>query len=177
MAKRKAKRSQVVRTYSLDELETLEGPTDQRRQRGAWTRHKSKDRTEIHERDMRSNPIDALEHDGVITPEQAQAGRDYEALMARTRLVGEGRSCLNFEPVGYGDSDHDDADAWRSIRDLERKLGLFKASLLRRIIKRWDYRASNPHAGAAERWLLGIERAHIGAALDICETHFSGGRR
>lgn len=164
MAKAKRKqRSRQVKSYSLDDLEQLEKPTDERRRRGVWSEYKSKDRTERHERDVTAHPIDALEWDGVITSEQAQAGRDYEALMARTRLVSQGRSCLDMTPVGYGDGDHDDPQSWRSLKELEGRLGLFRSSLLRRVITGWR--------------LLRMEPPYLREALDIAQEHFSGGRR
>lgn len=164
MAKRKRKpvKPLKVQTYTVEELDQLDGPTDERRARGAWVQHKSQDRTERYERDMASTPIDQLEWMGAITTEQAQAGRDYERLVARCRLVSAGRSCLDMSPIGYGDGDQDDARAWQSLTELDAKLGPYRSGLLRRVICAPELPPMRHKQ----------DRDKLPEALDVCIAHF-----
>lgn len=83
--------------------------------------------------DRTAHPIDKMEHAGVITKDQAQAGRDYEAL-ARScvEVPGIRDSCTIWEPKGH-DSDDGPVHLKPRLRELERRLSAAQLSELWRV--------------------------------------------
>lgn len=83
--------------------------------------------------DRSAHPIDDLERRGVLSNEQASAGRSFEELSrAATEVPGVRDSCTLWEPKGF-ESDDGNIDAVRAHRDLTRRLGMIRDQLLRRV--------------------------------------------
>ena len=85
-------------------------------------------------RDATAHPIDRLEQAGVISKDQAQAGRDFEALVRACTEVGGIRDSITlFEgPKGH-ESDDGPVDVKPALRQLERRLSREQLSELRRV--------------------------------------------
>lgn len=108
-------------------------PTPERATRGIWGLFETEDAGIRHARDVASHPIDALEWRGVLSSDQASAGRDYEALYrAANEAPGIRDSCTLWEPKGY-ESDDGPIHAVRDRRELYLFLGVVRDRQLRRV--------------------------------------------
>lgn len=108
-------------------------PTPERRKHGVWGLLDTEDAGVRFARDFASHPIDRLEHSGVLSSDQASAGRDFEALVrAATETPATRDSCLTWQPKGY-ESDDGNVDAVRDRRELYLFLGVVRDRILRRV--------------------------------------------
>lgn len=98
-------------------------PTPERKTKGAFRLVDGEDAGVTVAVDMESTLLDRLASRRIITPEQAQGGHDFASLMERTRLVSQGRSCLNFEPVGHDESEPTHAE----LRDQQERREIYLA--------------------------------------------------
>ena len=96
-------------------------PTPERKAKGQFRLIDGEDAGVTIAVDEESTILDKLRRADLITHDQCEAGHDFAALMMRTRLVSQGRSCLDFSPVGY-DGDFEDE---QSIRDNETRTRIF----------------------------------------------------
>lgn len=84
-------------------------------------------------KDYTAHPIDKMQAAGVITPEQGQAGRDFEQLVrACIEIPGIRDSCTLCEPKGH-DSDDGPVHIKPRLRELERRLAVDQLRELRRV--------------------------------------------
>lgn len=123
---RRAAKQELSAAVSADNWEDRPDkarPTKQRRDKGAFVLRDGDDAGVTVAVDEAVTVLDRLCSSGQITTDQRQGGLDFAALMERTRLVGAGRSCLNFEPVGH-EGDHDD---WQTRRDEQERQELYLA--------------------------------------------------
>jgi len=86
-------------------------PTPERIAHGAFALHDTDDAGARVAVDRATTMLDRLALAGQITREQCDGGHDFAALMERTRMVGAGRSCLDFSPVGHDGDTEDPQDA------------------------------------------------------------------
>ena len=108
-------------------------PTPERRKKGEWVLLETEDAGIRHAKDVAAHPIDDLERRGVISGDQASAGRDFEALVrAATETDGVRDSCLTWQPKGYA-SDDGNVEAVRDRRELYLFLGVVRDRMLRRV--------------------------------------------
>lgn len=107
-------------------------PTPERRKRGAWQEIGGKAAVERYLRDVEAHLIDALEWRGIITQEQADAGRDFERLVRAATETPQARdSTTIWEPKGF-ENDDGNVKAVRDRRELYLFLGVYRDRLLRR---------------------------------------------
>lgn len=99
-------------------------PTPERRAKGAFVLRETEDAGVTFAVDTAATMLDRLTVRGLLSADQCQAGHDYAALMERTRLVSQGRSCLNFEPVGH---DSDAEPTHGELRDIQERRELYLA--------------------------------------------------
>ena len=76
-------------------------PTPQRMAKGVFVLRDGEDAGVTVAVDENATMLDRLCADGVIEPAQRDGGLSLAALLHRTRLTKEGRSCLDFSPVGH----------------------------------------------------------------------------
>lgn len=94
-------------------------PTPERAARGEWVAVGGKAAVERHIRDVAAHPIDDLEHRGVISKEQADAGRQFEQLWrAANQVPGIRDSTTIWEPKGHDEGDGD-VDSVKRKREIE----------------------------------------------------------
>jgi hypothetical protein len=86
-------------------------PTAQRLQKGVFVLRDTEDAGVRHAVDTAAHPLDVMRQNGTLTEEQATAGFDMANLIAMTRMVSQGRSCLDFSPVGHDGNLSDNAQA------------------------------------------------------------------
>lgn len=128
---RKALEEQLV-----NDREGNRRPTPERVARGAFAVYDTEAAGVRFAVDTASTQLDRLRIAGTITPEQCQGGLDFAALIDRTRLIGQGRSCINFDPVGHDANDLDDPQAAhdeRERRELYLACGTFTWAEMRRV--------------------------------------------
>ena len=99
-------------------------PTPERKAKGNFRLVDGEDAGVTVAIDTEATILDRLAAKGIVTQAQAQGGHDFAALIERTRLVSQGRSCLNFEPVGY-DDDREPSHA--ELRDIEERREIYLA--------------------------------------------------
>ncbi len=100
---------------------------------GSWTLEATEDAGVTAAKDASAHPIDDLEFRGVISNDQASAGRDFERLYRHVNGNGGIRdSSTLFEPKGF-DNDDGDANAERDRQELYLFLGVVRDRLLRRV--------------------------------------------
>jgi len=99
-------------------------PTPERIAKGAFKLVDGEDAGVTVAVDTAATTLDRMAANGIITPEQAQGGHDFAALLDRTRLVSQGRSCLNFEPVGHED---DSPPSHAELRDQAERREIYLA--------------------------------------------------
>jgi len=108
-------------------------PTPERRMKGKWGLLDTEDAGVRHAKDFEAHPIDSLEHRGVISNQQASAGRDFEALYRAAIQTPQTRdSCLTWQPKGY-ESDDGNFAAVEARRELYLFLGVARDRFLRRV--------------------------------------------
>lgn len=118
-------------------------PTPERRKKGEWILLDTEDAGIRHAKDTAAHPIDDLERRGVISGDQASAGRDFEALVrAATETEAVRDSCLTWQPKGYA-SDDGNVTAVRDRRELYLFLGVVRDRMLRRVCV--DHEEPHPH--------------------------------
>jgi hypothetical protein len=155
MAKAKARSNETWR-----DQEHRARPTPERLRHGAWVTRDSSIAGQSYAVDEAAHPLDVLHALGTITDDQRQAGLDAAELFARNQLVSQGRSCLNFDPVGHDSDTPDDEPAYWRYRDLYGKLGQTRASAIRDVC----VRAETPKRSKV---------AMLVDALSVCEAFFS----
>ena len=99
-------------------------PTPERKAKGDFVLRDGDDAGVTVAVDQTVTELDRLRNRGVITPDQAQGGHDFAALLDRTRLTSPGRSCLNFDPVGY---DGGDTQSHSAERDAQERAEIYLA--------------------------------------------------
>ena len=77
-------------------------PTPERLAKSDFRLHDAEDAGVTVAIDSLPTMLDRLCAKGIITHDQRDGGLDFAALIRRTRLTSEGRSCLDFSPVGTG---------------------------------------------------------------------------
>lgn len=114
-------------------------------------------------RDYTAHPIDKMEQAGVISKDQAQAGRDFEALARACNEVGSLRDSITLfdGPKGH-ESDDGPVHIKPVLRDLERRLSPQQLSTLRHVCIEQGVPRMGPKP-------LGLLRE----ALNECQRFFS----
>lgn len=118
-ARKARKSSPAVEAGIWDDRDGKARPTAERRAKGAFVLRDGEDAGVTVAVDEAATVLDRLARRGIVTSDQRDAGHDFAALMQRTQLTKQGRSCLNFDPVGYDDSEpthaemRDAAERWR----------------------------------------------------------------
>lgn len=102
-------RSLAVEADNWQPRDGKDRPTPERKAKGKFELIDGEDAGVTIAIDRQATVLDQLQAAGHLTPEQCEAGLDFAALMARTRLVSQGRSCLDFTPVGYEGDIEDEA--------------------------------------------------------------------
>lgn len=119
-AEKEARRQEKSAAVEADNWSDRDGkarPTPERRRHGVWELKDGDRAGDTVAVDRAGSTLDALREAKSISHEECEAGWDFAALMARTRLVSQGRSCLDFTPVGYdGDFEDDTAKADSALR-------------------------------------------------------------
>lgn len=101
-------------------------PTPERKSKGTWVWTGTRQAGVIHPMDVAAHPIDALEHSGQLSNEQASAGRDFEALWnAAKQTPGIRDSTTLWEPKGH-ESDDGNIEAVTRYRELARRIGMLR---------------------------------------------------
>jgi len=121
--KRDARREAVRAIW--DDREHQARPTRERVSHGVFSLGETEAAGVRYARDHTSTELDWLYHRGTITADQLQGGMDFADLLRRTRLVSQGRSCMNFDPVGH-DGD-DDTPTSQELRDDQDRRELYLA--------------------------------------------------
>ena len=104
MARKKRRAQQTSIAATADVWVDRDGkarPTPERRAKGMFRLIDGEDAGVTVAVDQCTTMLDWLALRGHITGDQAQAGLMLAGLLDRTRLVGQGRSCLDFSPVGH----------------------------------------------------------------------------
>lgn len=136
--KPKRKQKQTSIAVSADIWSPRDGkdrPTEERRSKGAFVLRDTEDAGVTVAVDEQATMLDALHRKGVIDGDQLQAGVSLAMLFHRTRLGAAGRSCLDFSPVGYDDSE----PSHQELRDAQERaeiylgVGMFTWAELRRV--------------------------------------------
>lgn len=123
--KAEAKRqSAAVEANNWADREGKARPTPERLRKGDFVLRDGEDAGVTFAVDQSVTELDRLRKSGIITPDQSQGGHDFAALMDRTRLTSPGRSCLNFDPVGY---DGDAAPSHTAERDTRERAEIYMA--------------------------------------------------
>ncbi len=131
-----AKPKEAVSLAKVDTWEDREGnarPTPERLARGVFVLRDAEDAGARFAVDTKAHRIDHLESTGAIDKDQATAAAQFADLSNRNRLVSQGRSCLDFSPVGYDANIPDDAHAARDYRELYLSLGIAMYRECRRV--------------------------------------------
>jgi len=161
MAKKRTRRSvKQVRHEVWEDRVHRARPTLERLRKGKWRLEDTEAAGVTVAVDAESCELDRLAARGVITAEQRQAGLDYTELMRRTRLIGEGRSCIDFSPVGHDPDVYDDSGEIRDSQDrkeLYLACGMMTWAELRRVC-------------VEDRRPRDVARLREG--LDVCERFF-----
>ena len=101
---------------------------------------------------MKANPIDALEHSGQLSSDQASAARDFELLYHRAKATpGIRDSTTLWEPKAYDGGDGD-PEAERDKRELYLFLGPVRYNFLCRVCV--DHQALKPGMEGVLREML-----------------------
>lgn len=164
--KRRQKRAEAPQAAAEDFGHPKARPTRERLQRGVWALREAEDEDGNltaglkHARDLEAHPIDRLENRSTITKEQAQAGRDFEALYrAANEAPGIRDSTTLWQPKGH-ENDDGNVAAVRDRKELYLFLGTMRDQLLRRVCVQHEY--PRPREIAALR-----------EALSECERFFT----
>ncbi len=99
-------------------------PTPERRAKGRFVLRDTEDAGVTVAVDEAPTMLDRLYAAHVITAHQRDGGLDLAALLRRTRLTSEGRSCLDFTPVATGD---DSAPSHAELRDAQERAEIYLA--------------------------------------------------
>lgn len=120
---RRAKQAQSI-AVAADIWQARDGkdrPTDERRNKGAFVLRDTEDAGVTVAVDEQATMLDALHRKGIIDGDQLQAGVSLAMLLHRTRLGSPGRSCLDFSPVGYDDSE----PTHQELRDVQERAEIY----------------------------------------------------
>lgn len=134
-------------------------PTPERLRRGDWETRDSERAGMSYAVDKQSHALDMLRERGLLSDELVMAGEDFARLVLRNRLTSEGRSCLNFDPVGYDNDLPDDAQSRELFNEVYLALGTLTYRLLRKVCVESEY--PGPHQ---------LDRLNDG--LETCVTFF-----
>jgi len=161
MAKRKKRRTGPQAERQLPPPRHNERPTPERAAHGRFVEMLTEDAGVKHARDVEAHPIDALEWRGVLSSDQASAGRDFEELYLRANEMPPARdSTTIWEPKGHDGGDGP-VQAVRDRRELYLFLGVVRDRQLRRVCV--DHVSPKPSE-------VGILRE----ALNECARFFKG---
>lgn len=106
-------------------------PTPERKEKSTWELHKTEIAGIKVARAIDTTPVDRMEHVGLLSNDQASAGRQFEELYAAARETpGTRDSCTIWEPKGF-ESDDGNVKAVRDRRELYLFLGVQKDMMLR----------------------------------------------
>ena len=110
-------------------------PTEERRSKGVFVLRDTEDAGVTVAVDECATMLDELHSKGIINGDQLQAGVSLAMLLERTRLGGAGRSCLDFSPVGYDDSEpsHQELRDAQERQEIYLGVGMFTFAELRRV--------------------------------------------
>lgn len=108
-------------------------PTPERLKRGKFELRDAEDAGARYAVDSEAHRIDQLEALGTIDRDQATAAAQFAELSSRNRLVSQGRSCLDFSPVGYDANIPDDPVSARDWRELYLAMGVAMHGECRRV--------------------------------------------
>lgn len=134
-------------------------PTFERRKKGKFVEKRVGVKEPKVEFDAHAHMTDKLEEKGIITTEQAWAGRDYENLYRAAIQTGGIRDSLTLhEPKGY-ESDDGNIGAVKYYRALCAELGIFRERVLRQVC----IEQTEPSPREVER---------LRDALDACHDFF-----
>lgn len=123
--KAKAVQSAAVEAANWSDREGKARPTPERLARGSWGLLDGEDAGVTVAVDRMATRLDWLSASGAITADQCQGGQDFAALMRRMQMVGEGRSCIDFSPVGFDDGDSEPSHS--ELRDKRDRTELYLA--------------------------------------------------
>ena len=108
-------------------------PTPERVKKGDFKKVGGKAAVERYVFDPIAHPIDALQHSGQISQDQADAGRQFEKLARdATQTPGARDSTTIWEPKGF-ESDDGNVKAVREWNELYLFLGVVRSRILRRV--------------------------------------------
>lgn len=138
-------------------------PTPERRAKGSFVLRDTEDAGVTVAIDEAPTMLDRLHAKHIITASQRDGGLDLAALLRRTMLVSEGRSCLDWTPVATGD---DSEPTHAELRDAEERAEIYLACgmVVFAELRRVCHEHQMPRS---------IDRLRQG--LDIC-ARFWGGR-
>ena len=128
-ARREARKAELERQAAEARAEawrdkpTEARPTPERQRKGAFALRPVDDTPSVAV-DEAPTMLDVLHRAGAITNNQRDGGLDLAALLRRTMLVSEGRSCLDWTPVATGD---DSAPTHAELRDAEERAEIYLA--------------------------------------------------
>lgn len=121
---KRAEESAAIQANIWADREGKARPTPERLAKGDFVLRDGDDAGVTVAVDQEATELDKLRNAGAITPDQAQGGQDFAALLERTRLTSPGRSCLNFDPAGY---DGDEAPSHTAERDARERAEIYLA--------------------------------------------------
>lgn len=125
-AARKARKASVAVSAAIwDDREGKARPTAERRAKGAFVLRDGEDAGVTVAVDTAATVLDQLAIAGQITEDQRQAGIDLAMVLHRTRLGSQGRSCIDFSPVGYADDDAQETH--QQQRDRQQRMQVYAA--------------------------------------------------
>ena len=128
-----AKKREHRETWTPRPESERDRPTPERRSKGEWTWVTTDRAGQKAAKDVKANPIDALEHSGALSSDQASAARDFELLYHRAKATpGIRDSTTLWEPKGF-ESDDGDIVAERDRRELYLFLGIVRDRQLRHV--------------------------------------------
>lgn len=116
----KQERSAAVQAENWNDREGRARPTPERKAKGAFVLRDGDDAGVTVAVDEDVTELDRMRKANKITTEQCNAGHDFAAMINRMLMVPPPRSCLNFEPVGYDDSDEETHTERRDREDRTR---------------------------------------------------------
>lgn len=124
-ARAKRKASPAVAAEIWTDRDGKARPTPERRAKGSFALRDGEDAGVSVAVDEAVTVLDRLALAGQITEDQRQGGIDLAAVLHRTRLGSQGRSCLDFSPAGHSDDDAPETHQQR--RDRQQRAKIFGA--------------------------------------------------
>lgn len=121
----KKAQSAAIAAQIWDDRPDKARPTPERRAKGAFVLRDGEDAGATIAVDEAATVLDRLAMSGVITEDQRQGGIDLAMVLHRTRLGSQGRSCIDFTPVGHPDDDA--PETHQQQRDRQQRAQVFAA--------------------------------------------------